>query len=136
MGFATDIEGNMAYLCRYVARSRVVRWDASDASRLDLVDPTRHYFVFGGDLFDKGPHDERLSRLLVDLKRRYPTRVFLLMGNRDINKLRLASELSPTDLARPLAEIDVVPGFHESKTIANYLAEHGAANTAADGSSA
>ena len=35
-----------------------------------------------------------LANLLVDFHDRYPDRVFLIMGNRDINKLRLLSELS------------------------------------------
>lgn len=37
-------------------------------------------FVFGGDCFDKGPHDIRLSQQLVSLKKRYPGRVALLLG--------------------------------------------------------
>ncbi len=36
--------------------------------------------------------------LLVKLKRRYPDRVFLLVGNRDQNKLRFLSELTEHDL--------------------------------------
>ena len=34
--------------------------------------------MFGGDLFDKGDGDIRLSRLLCDLKEAEPNRVFLL----------------------------------------------------------
>ena len=128
LGFLTDIEGNMAYLERYVDISKVLRWGECEAGRrrLELIDPTRHYFVHGGDLFDKGPHDERLSALLVDLKRRHPDRVVLLMGNRDINKLRLAAELGPDDLARDVATLDagLVPGVG-GRTFAAYLREHG-----------
>jgi hypothetical protein len=51
-------------------------------------------FVHGGDLFDRGPGDIRLSRLLVDFKQRHPSRVFLLMGNRDINKIRFLAEFA------------------------------------------
>lgn len=58
------------------------------------------YFCYGGDCFDRGPGDIRVARLLVGLKRRYPERVFLIMGNRDLNKLRFASELHASDLAR------------------------------------
>ena len=69
IGFLTDIEGNMAYLERYVAISKVLRWGCDgDGRRLELIDPAHHFFVHGGDLFDKGPHDARLSALLVDLK--------------------------------------------------------------------
>lgn len=58
-------------------------------------------FVFGGDLYDKGPYDIRLTKMLCDLKESNPDRVWLLMGNRDINKLRLSSELcTPGELER------------------------------------
>ena len=88
LGYCTDVEGNLAYFRRYVARSGVLRFDDDGASspRLSLVHERAH-FVFGGDLFDQGDGDLRLSRLLVDLKRRFPDRVTLLMGNRDLNKV-------------------------------------------------
>ena len=38
--------------------------------------------MFGGDCFDKGPGDLRVGALLIDLKRRYPDRVSLIMGMR------------------------------------------------------
>lgn len=46
-----------------------------------------------------------MVRCLVDLKRRYPERVFLLVGNRDLNKLRYSAELSDEDMARPVSDI-------------------------------
>ena len=52
-----------------------------------------YYFVFGGDSVDKGTGDIRLNRCLVDFKKQYPDRVFLLVGNRDLNKLRFSAEL-------------------------------------------
>ena len=140
IGFITDIEGDMAYLERYIALpSRVLRWGAAagDAARcgqtrrLELVDAARCYFVFGGDLFDKGPWDRRLAALLVDLKRRHPRRVFLLAGNRDINKLRLRAELSDADMRRDPAEIELVPGVGDV-SVADYLRETRAENTRAN----
>ena len=50
-------------------------------------------FVFGGDSQDKGIGDIRFVRLLLALKFEYPGRVEFIIGNRDANKLRLASEL-------------------------------------------
>ncbi len=41
---------------------------------------TSSMFVFGGDCFDKGRGDIRISRMLVDLKRRHPHRVRLILG--------------------------------------------------------
>jgi len=46
----------------------------------------------------QGSWDTYLSDLFVDLKQRRPDRVFLLMGNRDIDKLRFAAELGDDDL--------------------------------------
>ena len=42
----------------------------------------------------------RVSGELMELKQRYPERVFLLLGNRDVNKMRFAAELHDTDLRR------------------------------------
>ncbi len=39
--------------------------------------------------------------LMIKLKQRYPDRVFLLVGNRDQNKLRLLPELTQQDLHFP-----------------------------------
>ena len=37
---------------------------------------------------------------LINLKEMYPDRVHLILGNRDINKLRIQSSLHPTVLAK------------------------------------
>lgn len=53
--------------------------------RLTFRDSTSH-FVFGGDAFDHGA-DLTFGRVLLDFKRRFPARVHLLLGNRDVNKM-------------------------------------------------
>ena len=78
VGFVTDIEGNLDYFRKYVGLSKVLKY--ADDDTLELTSTSAH-FVFGGDLFDKGDGDLRLSEQLVSLKRRYPERVVLLMGN-------------------------------------------------------
>ena len=98
VSYITDIEGNIDYFYRFVSISEALSWEDVPAAeilpqRLKLADGFA--FIFGGDLFDKGPGDIRLSVLLTDLKDRYNERVFLIMGNRDINKLRLSAELQP-----------------------------------------
>lgn len=107
LGYVTDVEGNLDYFLRFVSESNVldvVEGDATSKSlRLDLRGNC--YFVYGGDVVDKGPGDIRLVRALVNLKSRYPDRVFLLVGNRDLNKLRFSAELSEEDMARDLDEI-------------------------------
>ena len=50
-------------------------------------------FVFGGDAIDRGAHGRRFVALLLAAQRRYGERVVLLAGNRDLNKLRLVTEL-------------------------------------------
>ena len=122
IGYCTDIEGNLDYFHRLVERpGSVLRWtDPAARSELELQDEGC-YFVHGGDTVDKGPGDVRLCRMLVDLKRRHPERVFLLVGNRDLNKLRYSAELAECDLARP---IDDIPGPHwdpQAKTLREHL---------------
>ena len=87
--FMTDIEGNLQYLQTLVANSDVLFWDGDES--LDLAENA--YVVHGGDTVDKGPGDIRVLRLLMDLKIKYPERVFLIIGNRDTNKVRFMSEL-------------------------------------------
>ena len=93
VGFFTDVEGNLEYLQRYVEQSRVLRWkDEGKRDALTLQSDEAH-FVFGGDSQDKGPGDIRCAKLLTALKKEFPERVHLIMGNRDVNKLGLLSFL-------------------------------------------
>ena len=110
LGYVTDVEGNLEYFKKFVRQSNVLRLVAESDLELvlDLYDDSC-YFVFGGDSVDKGPGDIRLNRALVSLKRKHPERVHLLVGNRDLNKLRFSAELSEADLKWPLEDI---PGPH------------------------
>jgi hypothetical protein len=102
LAYLTDVEG---------------RWDKLSSfldgnPHVSLVDGALHLadgvtFVFGGDAIDRGAHARRIVSLLVSAKRTYGDRVILLAGNRDINKLRLVTELggqphrrAPAGLAR------------------------------------
>ena len=53
--------------------------------------------VFLGDLIDHGPNEIKLLKKMVELKDKYPNRVCLIAGNRDINKLRMSDELLIVD---------------------------------------
>lgn len=126
LGYVTDVEGNLEYFLKFVEECRVLKANVSfendkiHSLELSLVDESC-YFVYGGDAVDKGPGDIRLVRALVALKKSCPTRVFLLVGNRDLNKLRLTAELSKEDMARSLEDI---PGPHwdpSAPTLKEYL---------------
>ena len=133
VGYFTDVEGHSDYFDKCVASSGVLTLvsDSSGDEQLDVsggdlcvlgCNCGSHAvvvltqlrpgaaFVFGGDAFDKGTGDLRIARLLGSLKKRYPDRVFLLMGNRDLNKIKLTSELHESDTHdRP---VDAIPGAY------------------------
>ncbi|KAK7196403.1 hypothetical protein NESM_000577300 [Novymonas esmeraldas] len=122
ISYVTDVEGDFDYFKRFVRLSRVVQWEsvASDGAtatgrstaasstaaaatdvrrlgcRLTFRDATSH-FVFGGDAFDHGA-DITFGAVLLDFKRRFPSRVHLVLGNRDVNKMvlypRMACEVA------------------------------------------
>lgn len=90
IAYLTDAEGMWSKVESFCRDNPVVRLD--DAGALHIA--PGGLFVFGGDTVDRGPYGLRIVRALVDAKRRQPDQVVLLAGNRDINKLRLARELS------------------------------------------
>jgi hypothetical protein len=113
--YLTDVEGDKAYLDRYVNLSQVLKFqkvtprlvdhnsnDESSESSESSYFPYDHcmefsipngMLVYGGDVWDKGGNDLYVIRQLVDLKRRHPDRVQIVLGNRDMNKLRMLQEL-------------------------------------------
>ena len=92
VGYVTDIEGNYSFWQRYIDLSQVLTRNET-TKNIELKNEGCH-FVFGGDLWDRGPGDMRVLGDLLKLKRRYPERVHFVLGNRDLNKLRLLAELS------------------------------------------
>ena len=97
IGYATDVEGNYDYWCRYIDLSEIL--NRNSGGQLELS-PDCH-FVFGGDVVDRGPGDLRVLSDLVNLRRSYPDRVHFIMGNRDINKMRIPIELHPSIIKIP-----------------------------------
>jgi hypothetical protein len=92
-GFLTDVEGNYEYFESYVEISKIIEWEDKVKKETLKFKDDHCYFVFGGDSQDKGTGDIRFVKAMNALKDRYPDRVFLIIGNRDANKLRLATEL-------------------------------------------
>ncbi|CAJ1376934.1 unnamed protein product [Effrenium voratum] len=127
IGFLTDLEGDLDTFERYVAsKDSVLR--RSPGGPLRLGDSKA--FVFGGDLFDRGKGDLRLARELLKLKETYPERVFFLLGNRDINKMRLSAELSEEALGRKPSEAFVAWWDPKAPTLAKFLETKRQPNTA------
>ena len=101
-----QVEGNWEYFAKFVELSDALAfatgsatWDADCVADVSLADGW--HFVCGGDVVDKGGKvggSVRVTRSLLELKRKYPDRVTLLLGNRDVNKMRLTSELAPQQL--------------------------------------
>jgi len=120
--YFTDVEGNWEYFCKLVENSGLVRFGGG--GELLLADDAK--LVFGGDSVDKGPGDIRVVKCLVEAKERYGSRVVLILGNRDINKLLLYSALTDENVAaRNLLDVYWVDKY---KTYDDYLVEHNVAH--------
>lgn len=91
--YLTDVEGDGEKLADFCAKSAFLSL-ASDGG-LALAEGAT--FVFGGDAIDQAPHGIRVVESLVALKRRHGERVILIAGNRDLNKIRLGTELDSDD---------------------------------------
>ncbi|NMO15882.1 hypothetical protein HPC49_26885 [Pyxidicoccus fallax] len=105
VAYLTDVEGLWRKLTSFCQDNPLV--SLVDGERL-VVSPGAT-FVFGGDAIDRGPDGRRVVRTLLEARRRQPTQVVLLAGNRDINKLRLVRELHGHPLARTPAEMRSAP---------------------------
>lgn len=90
IAYLTDVEGQWAKLESFVSGNPLVALDS--LGRLQVAPGAR--FVFGGDAIDRGSAGRRIVAAFLDVKRRQPEQVVLLAGNRDINKMRLVTELS------------------------------------------
>ena len=102
--YCTDIEGNWEYFMSFVKISRALTLigfdDATGSADIELKDGWD--FVCGGDMVDKGVGTGgsiRVTRTMLRLKNKYPDRVTLILGNRDVNKIRFTSELADDELS-------------------------------------
>ena len=118
ISYITDIEGDAMYFDRFVNTSKLLKFEPVEPN---FCHSSKEYFpydkhvvfqdevitdsvgcnvnhlntlVFGGDLWDKGGSDLYCMRQLLSLQKRYgEERVHFVMGNRDINKMRILEEL-------------------------------------------
>ncbi len=89
VAYLTDVEGQWERFTSFIAC----------CPHLSLVDEVLTIapgvtFVFGGDAIDRGARGRAIVRMLVACKRRQPDQLVVLAGNRDINKMRLVTELA------------------------------------------
>ena len=102
IGYVTDIEGDRYFWDNYLKISRIltVEREADDGNVVDISLKDGCHFVFGGDVNDQCDGDLYVVEQLVKLKRKYPNRVHFILGNRDMNKLRLVQELSEAHMEK------------------------------------
>ena len=97
VAYCTDVEGNLDYWERFIDLSEVLHRDKS-TGEISMVEGA--HFVYGGDSVDKGSGDLAFLKELVALRAKYPDRVHIILGNRDINKMRLPGELNPKHMMK------------------------------------
>eukprot|EP00754_Rhynchopus_humris_P001670 Rhum_TRINITY_DN10961_c0_g1::Rhum_TRINITY_DN10961_c0_g1_i1::g.41254::m.41254 len=101
--FITDVEGNGGYFWRCVEASPLLARELREGMDADGYDAHDVVFagpaaaaarlVYGGDACDKGCDDLAVAAVLLRMRARYGAeRVGFILGNRDVNKLRLPSE--------------------------------------------
>lgn len=90
----TDIEGNLNAFSNAINKSTIVGCNEAFQLAFKKGQGTP-YFIFGGDVQDRGSSDLKILNALVEFKEKYPEQVILLAGNRDITKNRLKIELDP-----------------------------------------
>ena len=95
IGYACDLEGNWQYWKKYVKNSKVLK--RLPNGELDLEENS--IFIHGGDVCDRGNGDLRILEDLIKLKKKHMDRVHFILGNRDVNKLRLPVTLAQSVLA-------------------------------------
>jgi len=100
IAYLTDVEGRWDKLRSFAEDNPYV---SLEGDLLRLADGVT--FVFGGDACDRGAHARRIVSVLLEARQRYGDRVVLLAGNRDINKLRLARELTGAPPPRTPTEL-------------------------------
>ena len=59
----------------------------------NVTDSILFYFE---KICDKGGNDLKVLEMMLDLKNRFPDRVHFVLGNRDVNKLRISQEIGLT----------------------------------------
>lgn len=97
VAYVTDLEGSRQRFEQFMRQSEA--FELGSDGKFHLRKDA--HFVFGGDAPDRYLGSQWVVSELVRLKRETPERVALILGNRDINKMRLTAELSSAALLKP-----------------------------------
>ena len=105
-----DIEGMKSRLTSFIEKSGVFARDLNghyiqDADGAYELLPGKA-FTFMGDIEDRGDSGRELMEFAIKLKKKYPDRVSLTIGNRDLRKLILITELTDEALLKVDAAFD------------------------------
>lgn len=92
--YITDTEGHAASFYDSIQRSGVVQLERNKRLVFKKTAATP-FFIFGGDLTDRGVGDLELLEMMLDFKRRHSEQVLLLVGNREASKTRIYTETDP-----------------------------------------
>uniref|UniRef100_A0A7S0F8R4 Uncharacterized protein n=1 Tax=Pyrodinium bahamense TaxID=73915 RepID=A0A7S0F8R4_9DINO len=97
--YASDVDGRWEYFCNFVDHSKGLRFrveldhsERRSLRELDLELEEGWHFVYGGDACCKGQGTLRFLETMVRLKKRWPGRVHLLLGIRDLNLTQWTGE--------------------------------------------
>lgn len=91
--FLTDFEGSKAFF-NSVKGNSVINYNSDKGLFFQPKMAKNGCFIYGGDVTDRGKHDQEITELLVDFKQRHPQQVILIPGNREFTKLRFKQELA------------------------------------------
>mmetsp|Transcript_14129 Transcript_14129/g.40398 ORF Transcript_14129/g.40398 Transcript_14129/m.40398 type:complete len:287 (-) Transcript_14129:86-946(-) len=99
--YASDVDGRWDYFCNFVDHSRGLKFcvDLAPNERRSLLDLDLQleegwHFVYGGDACTQGPGSLRFLEAMVRLKKRWPGRVHLLLGAKDMDVQAWTTDLS------------------------------------------
>ncbi len=90
-----DVEGDWNKVTSFLRKSNLLQAPpgGDDDEGNFTLKGTVGTFVYLGDSVDNGPNDLKVLRFLTGLKKHHADRVVLILGNRDINKLRFLWDL-------------------------------------------
>lgn len=96
-----DVEGSWDKIVSFMTNSKIFKlkggkitsenFKPKNYDQIEMI--TNSKFVCLGDTIDKGPNNLAILRLLKHLKETYKNQVIFIVGNRDLNKLRLKYEI-------------------------------------------